>query len=200
MDSMKTVLSERLPVLFRQTGYTQAQLAKYCGVSKPTVTAWVHGTKSPRPDKMRKIAEFFNVKATDLVATSLDSELRPVKFLPLIQPDGSVVPSDITGSYGSLASGIDADFVWICPDDMMRDIGILRGDVCLIKASSAIRSSHPALIMLDGCTRLALLEMFEDALYVKSGAYYRGLLLTGNYSSRIRVLGYIRAFRREWRK
>lgn len=200
MDSMKVVLAERLPVLLRETGYSQTQLAEYCGVSKTTVTAWVHGTKSPRPDKMRKIAEFFNVKATDLVASSLDSDLRPVRFLPLVQPDGSIVSSDISASYGSLASGIDADYVWICPDDMMRDVGIMRGDVCLIKASSAIRSSHPALIVLDGCTRLAILEMFEDALYIKSSAYYRGLLLKGDLSLRFRVLGYIKAFRREWRR
>ena len=199
-DSMKDLLSKRLPALFKETGFTQADLADYCGVSRTTVTSWVKGQKAPRPEKMSMIAQFFNVKASELVSRSIDPDLRPVKFLPLVQTDGSTVSSDVTASYGSLAAGIDADFIWICPDNLMSEGGIRRGDVCLFKASTAIRASHPALIMLDGTTRLAFLEQYESALYVKAGSSYRGVLLTGDWSSRLRVLGYLKALRREWRK
>mgnify|MGYP002522930742 FL=1 len=66
-DSMKDLLSKRLPALFKETGFTQADLADYCGVSRTTVTSWVKGQKAPRPEKMSMIAQFFNVKASDSI-------------------------------------------------------------------------------------------------------------------------------------
>lgn len=200
MTDMRDILSERLPALFKETGTTRSELAEYCGVSKNTVSCWVRGLKAPRPEKMVKLAEFFNVKATDLLSKSLDPVLRPVRFLPLIQQDGSMVDSDVTGSYGSLAAGLDADLVWICPDESMSAAGVHKMDVCLIKKSSAVRASHPALILFDGHTVLRFLEPFESGLYVHSACpCTHGVLIPGDWSSRVHIIGYLRAYRHEWR-
>lgn len=200
-ESMRDLLAQRLPELLKKSGASRKELAVFCGVSENTVSAWVRGLKTPRPEKMARLAEFFNIRATDLISHSLDRELRPVRFLPLISPNGSIVESTVPGSYGALAEGIDADYVWICPDDSMHSAGVCRGDVCLIKGSSAVRAAHPALIVLDGCTMLRFLEQFESAMYIRP-AYpsQQGALLTGDWSSRLRILGYIKALRREWRR
>lgn len=197
---MRKILAERLPALFKETGTTRSELAGYCGVSVNTVSCWVRGLKAPRPEKMTKLAEFFNVKATDLLAGSLDPVLRPVRFLPLIQQDGTIVESEVTASYGSLAAGLDADSVWIAPDETMSSAGIKKGDVCLIKRSAALRSAHPALIVMDGHTVLRFLEPFDSGLYVHPACpCAQGVLFTGDWSSRVRIVGYLRALRREWR-
>lgn len=47
---------------------TQAELVKYTGSSKQTVSGWVHGVSYPRIDMMEKIANFFGVKTTDIVS------------------------------------------------------------------------------------------------------------------------------------
>ncbi|MBD0857646.1 XRE family transcriptional regulator [Erysipelotrichaceae bacterium 7770_A6] len=200
-ESMRDLLAQRLPELLKKSGASRKELAAFCGVSENTVSAWVRGLKTPRPEKMSRLAEFFNIKATDLISHSLDRELHPVRFLPLISPNGAIVDSTVPGSYGALAEGIDADYVWICPDDSMHSAGICRGDVCLIKGSSAVRAGHPALIVLDGCTMIRFLEQFESAMYIRP-AYpcLQGVLLTGDWSSRLRILGYIKALRREWRR
>lgn len=200
-ESMRDLLAQRLPELLKKSGASRKELAAFCGVSENTVSAWVRGLKTPRPEKMSKLAEFFNIKATDLIGRSLDRELHPVRFLPLISPNGAIVDSTVPGSYGALSEGIDADYVWICPDDSMHSAGICRGDVCLIKGSSAVRTGHPALIVLDGCTMIRFLEQFESAMYIRP-AYpcLQGVLLTGEWSSRLRILGYIKALRREWRR
>lgn len=200
-ESMRDLLAQRLPELLKKSGASRKELAAFCGVSENTVSAWVRGLKIPRPEKMSKLAEFFNIKATDLISPSLDRELHPVRFLPLISPNGAIVDSTVPGSYGALSEGIDADYVWICPDDSMHSAGICRGDVCLIKGSSAVRAGHPALIVLDGCTMIRFLEQFESAMYI-CPAYpcLQGVLLTGDWSSRLRILGYIKALRREWRR
>ena len=194
-ESMRDLLAQRLPELLKKSGASRKELAAFCGVSENTVSAWVRGLKTSR------LAEFFNIKATDLISHSLDRELHPVRFLPLISPNGAIVDSTVPGSYGALAEGIDADYVWICPDDSMHSAGICRGDVCLIKGSSAVRAGHPALIVLDGCTMIRFLEQFESAMYI-CPAYpcLQGVLLTGDWSSRLRILGYIKALRREWRR
>lgn len=200
-ESMRDLLAQRLPELLKKSGASRKELAAFCGVSENTVSAWVRGLKTPRPEKMSRLAEFFNIKATDLISHSLDRELHPVRFLPLISPNGAIVESTVPGSYGALAEGIDADYVWICPDDSMHSAGICRGDACLIKGSSAVRTGHPALIVLDGCTMIRFLEQFESAMYIRP-AYpcLQGVLLTGEWSSRLRILGYIKALRREWRR
>lgn len=200
-ESMRDLLAQRLPELLKKSGASRKELAAFCGVSENTVSAWVRGLKTPRPEKMSRLAEFFNIKATDLISHSLDRELHPVRFLPLISPNGAIVDSTVPGSYGALSEGIDADYVWICPDDSMHSAGICRGDVCLIKGSSAVRAWHPALIVLDGCTMIRFLEQFESAMYIRP-AYpcLQGVLLTGDWSSRLHILGYIKALRREWRR
>ena len=189
-ESMRDLLAQRLPELLKKSGASRKELAAFCGVSENTVSAWVRGLKTPRPEKMSR-----------LISHSLDRELHPVRFLPLISPNGAIVDSTVPGSYGALAEGIDADYVWICPDDSMHSAGICRGDVCLIKGSSAVRAGHPALIVLDGCTMIRFLEQFESAMYIRP-AYpcLQGVLLTGDWSSRLRILGYIKALRREWRR
>ena len=63
------------------------------------------------------------------------------------------------------------------------------------------RAQNPALIVLDGCTMLRFLEQFESAMYIRPACpSQQGILLTGDWSSRLCILGYIRAFRREWRR
>lgn len=200
-DSMNALLRERIPQLLKDTGHSQLELAEACGVSKTTVNDWARGRSLPRPEKMRKIAAFFNIRASDLVSRSIDVDLRPVKFLPLVQPDGSLVSSDFTGSYGALASGIDADMIWLCPDDQMYMAGINKGDVCLIKRSSAVRVGHPALIVVNGHTELRFLELFDMGLYVHTACpSTQGSLFRGDWQKEIRILGYIKALRRDWKR
>lgn len=200
-DSMNALLRERIPQLLKDTGHSQLELAEACGVSKTTVNDWARGRACPRPEKMRKIAAFFNIKASDLISRSIDVDLRPVKFLPLVQPDGSLISSDCTGSYGALASGIDADMIWLCPDEQMSLAGINKGDICLIKRSSAVRIGHPALIVVNGHTELRFLELFDMGLYVHTACpSTQGTLVPGDWQKKIRILGYIRALRRDWKR
>ncbi len=200
-DSMNALLRERIPQLLKDTGHSQLELAEACGVSKTTVNDWARGRACPRPEKMRKIAAFFNIKASDLISRSIDVDLRPVKFLPLVQPDGSLISSDCTGSYGALASGIDADMIWLCPDEQMSLAGINKGDICLIKRSNAVRIGHPALIVVNGHTELRFLELFDMGLYVHTACpSTQGSLILGDWQKKISILGYIRALRRDWKR
>lgn len=46
---------------------TQADLAKYIGVSTASVSNWCKGIKLPRMDKVDKMCSFFNIQRNDLM-------------------------------------------------------------------------------------------------------------------------------------
>lgn len=51
-------------------GLTQAKLAGIVGVSRETVSQWMKGDKSPRPDKLLKLAMALGLSFNDIVLTS----------------------------------------------------------------------------------------------------------------------------------
>lgn len=54
---------------------TQAELAKFVGVSTAAVNQWCKGIKTPRMDKVDKICKFLLIKRSDLIEEhSLDRE------------------------------------------------------------------------------------------------------------------------------
>lgn len=58
---MKT-LAERIQMMLDETGYTQAQLAAACGVSRPSVNDWLSGkTKELKAASARRASEFLGV-------------------------------------------------------------------------------------------------------------------------------------------
>ncbi|MFE6223059.1 helix-turn-helix domain-containing protein [Streptomyces sp. NPDC057854] len=70
------------------SGKSQAELAKFAGVSDPQVTRWKKGTL-PTPEAAQKIAEFFDVNPLRLAVTAklISPEMAGVDRLPL--PDDS---------------------------------------------------------------------------------------------------------------
>lgn len=58
--------------MLSETGQTQKELADYCGVSIASVSAWTLGQKSPRPEKLPKICEFFGCTLQELMLPPQD--------------------------------------------------------------------------------------------------------------------------------
>lgn len=58
---------KNLTKLINQSGGNQKDLATYVGVSKQTVSAWMHGKAYPRADVMDKIAAYFGTTISALV-------------------------------------------------------------------------------------------------------------------------------------
>lgn len=63
----REVFQKNLEELLRQHGGNQNDLADYVGVSKQTVSAWIHGKAYPRADVMEKISNYFGITISALV-------------------------------------------------------------------------------------------------------------------------------------
>lgn len=62
------VFAQNLNYYLEKNEKTQADLAKYVGVSTAAVNTWCKGLKNPRMDKVDKICTFLNVKRSDLIS------------------------------------------------------------------------------------------------------------------------------------
>lgn len=76
-------MAERLNQLLESHGMTQQDLADVLGVSQTAVYSWCNGKKTPRMDKVDKIAEYFNVKRSYILGLDDDAEKqsKPMAYL-----------------------------------------------------------------------------------------------------------------------
>ncbi len=67
MPDIKDIFVDNLKYYLKLRGKTQADLAKYLKVSKPTITNYITGVNLPRMDKVDKICEFLFIRRSDLL-------------------------------------------------------------------------------------------------------------------------------------
>jgi transcriptional regulator with XRE-family HTH domain len=72
-QEFNSLFSSNLNRYLRFSNKTQADLAKFVGVSTASVSNWCNGVKLPRMDKVDKICTFFCIKRSDLMDPPEDS-------------------------------------------------------------------------------------------------------------------------------
>lgn len=148
-----------------------------------------------------KIAERFNLKPLDLMSEAFgDSAVKPVRFLSLVDEDGSVSKSNSSSVFTSTATDIAADYIYVMPDETMYKADIIKGDVCLIRATGAIRAGVPMLVKYQGKAMLRFIithnETNQIALRTASPYAIGTLFSTEDFHDQVQVLGVLVAFRR----
>ena len=73
---IKNVFAKNLNNLIRDSGKSRAEVAEAIGVTTSAVGAWCIGKKSPRMDKVDKLAALFNVSRSALLE---ENSLAPKK-------------------------------------------------------------------------------------------------------------------------
>ena len=66
-NEFNKIFADNLNFYLNLQGHTQADLAKYIGVSTASVSNWCKGIKLPRMDKVDKMCSFFQINRTDLM-------------------------------------------------------------------------------------------------------------------------------------
>ncbi|SFH62305.1 LexA family protein [Pisciglobus halotolerans] len=62
----REIISNKINELLEETGRKQIDLSKFTGIPRSTITGYVKGTSTPNPGNVQKIANFFNVKKSDI--------------------------------------------------------------------------------------------------------------------------------------
>ncbi len=80
--TVKEIFSTNLRNRLYEKNKTQAQLAKYVGVSQTSVSHWINGEILPRPKMIDKICDFLICTSDDLMTDHSKSvELAPVDII-----------------------------------------------------------------------------------------------------------------------
>lgn len=62
----RRIISQNFNKLLTERNVTQAQVNQHTKIPKSTITGYVKGTSTPSPGNIQKIADFFNVKKSDI--------------------------------------------------------------------------------------------------------------------------------------
>lgn len=73
-DSIKRIFARNLTRYIAQSGKTQKELADMLGVAQSTFNNWCTGVRYPRMDKVEQLADYFNIKKSDLIEEKLTEE------------------------------------------------------------------------------------------------------------------------------
>lgn len=81
------LLKDRIRQLREEKNLLQKELAKKIGVSKPTVSAWEQGTRSPNSTQRKKLCSIFGITESELFSSQpLPKNITPEILAALQDP------------------------------------------------------------------------------------------------------------------
>ena len=66
-DDVRSIFKENLQMYMTEQNKTQADMARYFGISTATASDWYNGKKIPRSDKLQSIATWLGIELQDLL-------------------------------------------------------------------------------------------------------------------------------------
>jgi len=107
----REVFQKNLVELMAQHGGNQNDLAEYVGVSKQTVSAWMHGNAYPRADVMERISSYFGITISALVFDKQEQmeESELVYFFHALPEEGKMKLLERTNELAILYGIIRSD-------------------------------------------------------------------------------------------
>ena len=135
----------RFEELLRSRGTTVYRVSKETGISASTFTDWKNGRSVPKADKMRLIADFFEVSIDALLGSAVGevsefagyTSVKAKKMIPIIGEirAGSPIITNETLLGREFADVDDAEeyfFLKVCGDSM-KNIGMIDGSLVLFR-------------------------------------------------------------------
>ncbi|MFJ7733785.1 LexA family protein [Lysinibacillus sp. NPDC097231] len=163
-DNLKVVFSTNLKKQLDKRGLNQTDMARDLNIPETTVSNWMKASTYPRPDKIKLMADYFNIKRSDL------TEEQPTNLIE-VQPNYVKIPI-----LGAIACGepILAEqnvegymyefsellppgnlFALVAKGDSMEPT-IPNGSKVLIREQSEVEYGEIAAVLVNGDTEATL--------------------------------------------
>ncbi len=107
--------AERLKMLRKDSGFTQADIAEKLGLSSPAIGAWENGRARPRLDKMSQLADLFGVPVSELLGEGPGNQPTPSDYVTL--------PVAVAGHAGEFTDEFEPGEVVDVPRTVWESIG-----------------------------------------------------------------------------
>lgn len=159
-NDISSTFASNLKMLLEEHQKTQASLAKFVGVSKPTITYWLSGKGTPNFDKIDLICDFFNIGRNELLTTPITTAVDDSKV-----SKGVKIPV-----LGYVAGGVPLEMITDIIDDEEIPIELARtgtmfglkirgdsmtprikdGDVVIVRSQPDVDSGQIAIVAVNG--------------------------------------------------
>lgn len=133
---MNYQIFERLLQMHETTVY---RVAKSTGIPASTFTDWKNGRSSPKADKLRRIAEYFDVPLEYMLGsdggnTASPSRKKKIPIIGEIRAGSPILTNEtLLGYEAAEVDDIDEYFYLKVQGDSMKNIGMVNGSLVLFR-------------------------------------------------------------------
>ena len=188
--------------LLRSRETTVYRVAKSTGIPASTFTDWKNGRSAPKAEKLRRIAEYFDVSleyllGSDIMPSGASSKKRSIPIIGEIRAGSPILTNETLLGYES-AEVDDADeyFYLKVQGDSMKNIGMIHGSLVLFHKQQYAEDGDVVACLVGGDS--ATVKRFRRSkrsisLIPENEAYEPILLSTDDFESgEARILGVAR--------
>lgn len=163
-DKLKIVFSINLKQQLDKRGLNQTDMARDLNLPETTVSNWMKASTYPRPDKIQLMADYFNIRRSDL------TEEQPTNLIE-IQPNFAKIPilgtiacgepilaeQNVEGYMYEFSELLPAGniFALVAKGDSMEPT-IPNGSKVLIREQSEVEYGEIAAVLVNGDTEATL--------------------------------------------
>ncbi|MFZ2348176.1 aminotransferase class I/II-fold pyridoxal phosphate-dependent enzyme [Lactococcus chungangensis] len=190
-------IKNKLTTLREKSGFSQAEVARKIGVSKPTYWAWEKGNAKPKAESLKKLAALYDInldelmeKTNEKVATHMTTFEKSDKLDDVAYDIRGPVLDEANRMRANgekilrLNTGNPAEFGFTAPDEVIRDLIMNARDSEGYSDSKGIFSARKAIMQY--CQVLGFPNVDVDDIYTGNGVSelismsMNGLLNTGD--------------------
>ncbi|MBQ8850557.1 MAG: helix-turn-helix domain-containing protein [Clostridia bacterium] len=128
---------EKFDKLLRARNATVYRVSKETGIPASTFSDWKTGRSTPKAEKLKKIARFFDVSLEYFLDGEADGYISPEKNIPIIgeiRAGSPIITNETLLGYekASVDSADNYFYLRICGDSM-KNIGMVNGSLVLFR-------------------------------------------------------------------
>lgn len=203
---------EKYLELLEEKNCRNIDVSKATGIPPSTFSDWKKGKSSPKLDKLKKIADYFNVQVEYLTGES-EYKIREDMLLERygLQPiDTHKIPllgsvacgepifaSEDRELYVEVGTDIKADYCLTAKGDSMINARINDGDIVFIQRTDSINNGEIGVVLIDNDVTLKRIYYYpnDNKLILQAeNSKYEPMVYLNNELDKIRIIGKAIAF------
>ncbi len=201
MDT-KSIFTKRLSLTVKEKGISFAELSRMSGISKASISQYLHGIYMPNSSAILSIASALDVDPDYLLGKTdtTHNTHRPskrVKILGEVRCGSPALAEEFYLGEVDVIDTIDADFCLIAKGDSMIDARIYDGDYVFVKRSDMVENGKIGVCIIDNEATLKRIYYYPEEqklILVPENKAYAPQSFVGHELADIRILGQAVAF------
>lgn len=194
--TLKEILVNNLQFFLDRKGINQTDMARDLNFPETTVSNWMKGETYPRPDKLQLIADYFNVKRSDLTEErptniiDIPNEMIKIPILGTIACGKPILAEENMDGYLYEFIGHKPSenlFALKAKGDSMEPT-IPNGSIVIIREQSEVEYGEIAAVLVNGDTEATLKRVKRQGnivMLMPDNPKYEPYIITENNPARV---------------